>query len=452
MQVELFRVVEALGPFAAMNADLVAPFLARTETTAVATRKGMPLYQIDGGTAIIDIEGPLAGKADFFWGILFMDGYDRILQAVQIAAKDQEVDSILFRINSPGGQAQGLSDAADEIRATLDAAGKPSVASMSLAASAGYWLASVADEQYVDKEGAAGSIGTYTSHYDYSRALDKAGITITHIQDPEGKTSGTWTKPLDEEAKARLQEVVSMLSQSFYGQVSNRRKITPAAVRDLNAKMFYGQKAVDSKLADGVLSFSAAKKRAGELAQKRKKEQMSELASFLGLDPKASAEDIKKAADEAKPVLGLGRMALSLTGEKSADAAKGVLVSWQKDSGDAAVLRENAAKNAADQDAKTRHDLLVALAQKEPPAQVWQDTSDLSKGPLQYLADMTTTTLQTYVKMRTSGKLPAALQTLETEAKGALTDEQVKAFAKANGIKNLEIAKHALMTAQEGSV
>jgi ClpP class serine protease len=444
VQVDTHQILEALGPHAALDASLVGPFLARASGT-VSTPKGMPLYDVDGSTAIITIEGALARKADFFWGILWLDGYDRIVQAIDKASRDPDIDSVLLRLDSPGGQATGLGEAAREMRAALDASGKPSVASVALGASAGYWLAAVADELYVEPDGAAGSIGTYTSHYDLSRALDKAGVTITRIQDPDGKTSGDWIKPLDDEGRTRLQEVVSMLSQSFYEHVSGRRNITPAAVRGLNARVFYGQKAVESKLADGVLSFAAAKKRAQEMAQKRKKEKMSDLASFLGLDPKASAEEIKTAADEAKPLLGLGRKALVLTGEPNADAASGVLVAWKKDAGEAATFRANAAQMAKDNDAKERHQLLIALAQVEPPSHVWADTRDLSKGPVPELAEMSTPALRSYVDRRTKAPKPVATRQVDASNANEPTEAEIKAYAKAHGIKNLEIARQALV-------
>lgn len=442
MKVDIFQILEALGPFAAIDATLVSPFIARA-SGLVSSSSGMPLYEVEGNTGIITIEGALSRKALVFWGEVWFDGYDRILQAVQKVAKDPDVDVVLYRIESPGGAAQGLGDTAQEMYAALKAVGKPSIASVSLGASAAYYLASIADEIYVESDGGAGSIGTYSSHYDLSRALDRAGVTITRIQDPEGKTAGDFIRPLDDEGKARLQEVVSSLSQSFYEHVGARRGMTPTAVRDLNARVFYGQKAVDAKLADGVLSYSMAKKRAGEMAQKRKKEKMADLSSFLGLPATASAEEISKAADEAKPLLSLGRKALTLTGESNAEAAGGVLSAWKLDASDAEKLRAEAAKTTRENDAKERHSLLVQLAQVEPPSRVWADTNDLSKGPVQEFAEMSTAALRAFVNRRAGTvKLPA-LQHKETAAADAATDAEVKAYMAKNKVSEF-IARAAL--------
>jgi ClpP class serine protease len=445
----LATILEALGPVAAIDATLVGPYIARAQGTIVLDRKGAPLYEItEDGIAIITIEGALSKRALTFRDFVWFDGYDRISNAIAKAAKDAEVSAIVLRLDSPGGVAAGLGEMARDARALIDASGKPIVAHCELAASAGYWLASIADEIYVPEDGAAGSIGTYTSHYDMSRALDKAGITITRIQDPEGKTSGDFIRPLDDEGKARLQEVVSMLSATFYEQVGARRKMKPAAVKGLNAKVFYGQSAVEAKLADGVLSWSGVLSRAGVLAQKRKKRMAKEVAALLGLADDASPEDVAKAAAEAKPLLALGRVALGMTSEATAEGARGVLVAWKKDAAEAVTLRADALVSLKATDATERHELLVKLAQVEPPSHVWADPAKTAAGPVTELAEMSTAALRSYVNRRTSSSMPPALRPAVAANAAEPSEAEIKAYAKKHGIKNLEIAKAALVAAE----
>jgi len=445
VNIQQLEALEALGQVVALDATRLGPFMARAQS--VTTAKGVPLYAVENGVAVITIEGPLAKKALAYREWIWFDGYDRIGAAIAKAANDTNVDVVAFRIESPGGAAMGLPDAAREMRAALDASGKPSIAYLDLGASAAYWLATVADEIYVPNDGAAGSIGTYTTHYDLSQSLEKAGVKITRVQDPEGKTAGDWIRPLDEEGLARLQEVVSMLSEGFYEQVATRRGLTTKAVRELNAKVFYGQKAVEAKLADGVLQWSGVTKRAGELAQKRKDKRMADMATFLGLDPKASAEEVQKAADEAKPLLELGRKTLQMTGETSAEAASGVVAAWKKDAAETASMRATLKQNERNAEASERHSLLVQLAQVELPSHVWKDATNQSAGPVEELAEMSTGALRAYVGRRSSKAVPPALRASEEAKSGEVTEAEIKAYAKANGIKNLEIAKQALLTA-----
>ncbi|MBK9263049.1 MAG: S49 family peptidase [Polyangiaceae bacterium] len=432
MRLEFIQALEALGSELAIDAALAGPYFARAQ--AVKNEKGVPLYEVSNGLAVIGIEGPLAKKALAFKDFIWWDGYDRIGQAVEKAANDSAVSVVGFRIDSPGAAA-GLSDGGNEMRAILDASGKPSIAYLELGASAAYWLACVADEIYVPTDGAAGSIGTNTSHLDLSRMLDKMGVTITRIQDPEGKTAGDWIKPLDDEARARLQEVVSMYSTRFYDHVAARRGMTPKAVRELNAKVFYGQNAVNAKLADGVLSWSGVVKRAISMAQKRKDKRMSDLAAFLGLAADASTEDIKRASAEAKPVLTLGRNALQLTGEKSPDAAAGILVAWKQDSAEAATLRAERLAEQKAAEANERQQLLAQLAQVEPPALVWKEPGNPKAGPVQEYAEMSTGALRAYVGRRTKSTVPAALRpAIPVAANGEPSEADVAAYAKENNV------------------
>jgi hypothetical protein len=273
-----------------------------------------------------------------------------------------------------------------------------------------------------------------------SAALEKAGIRITRIQDPEGKTVGDFTRPLDEEGRARLQELVTMLSNSFYEYVGERRGMSAKSVRELNAKTFYGENAVKAGLANGVMSLSQAMQRATSKAQEKKR--MNGLFALLGLAANASSEDVSKATAEAQALLSLGRAALELTGEANTEAAKGVVVSWKKDAADAVQLRADAATAVKESDAKERTSLFVALAQVEPPAHVWADTSDLSKGAVHELAEMSTPALRAYVGRRTKVAAPAAMRQVETNASATEpSDAEVIAHMKREGIKHEAVAR-----------
>jgi len=433
--------LEALGTDLAIDAQLCLPFLARAAAGASRAAHGA-LYENVNGVARIAIEGPLGRKAFIVADVVWFDGYDRVERAVQAAAEDSKVESIMLVLDSPGGTVAGIRDTTRAMRQALDASGKPCIAHCDLAASAGYWLASVADEVYVSTDGVAGSIGTYTTHYDLSRSLEQDGVKITRIQDPEGKTAGDWIRPLDDETKKELQSQVSAFSSVFYEHVGARRGMTAAAVRDLNARIFHGQKAVEAKLADGVMTISQSMQRAGELAQKRKKRKMSEMASFLGLPVSASAEEIAKAAAEAKPLLELGRKAQALTGEHTAEAAAGVLVAWKQDSAEASNLRAVAAQNAAAAEATKRHGLLVQLAQVQAPALVWKDPSNTALGAVQEYAEMSTGALEAYVARRASHGPPVALRASEkAEASVEPNDDEVKAHMRREGMKNEAIAR-----------
>lgn len=210
-------------------------------------------YEIRDGIAIVDVSGPL--MAESYW---YQD-YDDVLEAVKAAGEDSSVAGILLRINSPGGE----TDRAFETAAEIEAIGKKKpiwcVADVN-AYSAGYLLACCAEKIYAAPiSGGVGSIGVYCAHWDYSEYLKQAGIKVTLIGDPEGKTSGNPFEPLDEEGKKELRGEIERLSGEFFSFVARRRKMTVEEVQALNAGLFHGAaRALGAKLADQAGTFETA--------------------------------------------------------------------------------------------------------------------------------------------------------------------------------------------------
>lgn len=210
-------------------------------------------YEIRDGVAIVDISGPL--MADSWW---YQD-YADVIASVRAASEDSSVSGILLRINSPGGE----TDRAFETAAEIEAIGKKKpiwcVADVS-AYSAGYLLACCAEKIYAAPvSGGVGSIGVYCAHWDYSEYLKQAGIKVTLIGDPEGKTSGNPYEPLDEAAENKLRGEIERLSGEFFSFVARRRKMTMEEVKALNADLFHGApSALRVKLADQAGTFESA--------------------------------------------------------------------------------------------------------------------------------------------------------------------------------------------------
>lgn len=88
--------------------------------------------------AIVGIEGPLAQRAIYdLCG--YVDGYDAIAARLQIALENPDVGAVVLRIDSPGGDAQGLEEAVRRMRLAVEQSGKPCMVYVDeLAASAAY--------------------------------------------------------------------------------------------------------------------------------------------------------------------------------------------------------------------------------------------------------------------------------------------------------------------------
>jgi signal peptide peptidase SppA len=205
--------------------------------------------------AIIDISGFLSNDA-WWWD---ETDYRDIQKEVRLAVEDADVKGILLRINSPGGE----TDNAFETARILIEAGKQkplwAVADVS-AYSAGYLLAASAQRIYVSPvTGGIGSIGIFSVHYDFSKALEKAGVNVTLISAGKGKTDGNPFEPLSESAKKSIQAEVERLYEEFVGVVASQRGKSAEYVKGLGARLFNGaREAIASGLADRAGSLEQA--------------------------------------------------------------------------------------------------------------------------------------------------------------------------------------------------
>lgn len=169
------------------------------------------------GIAVIPIIGVVAQRAQSLGA-----STDEIGAMLDTAVASKAVGGILLEVDSPGGTVSGVPELAAKIRQADQV--KPVFASVnSLAASAGYWLASQAREIIITPSGEAGSIGVYTYHADLSKALEQDGIAITAMSAGKFKLEGAPWAPLSEEAQAVIQAQVDEAYGWFIQDVAATR-------------------------------------------------------------------------------------------------------------------------------------------------------------------------------------------------------------------------------------
>lgn len=221
------------------------------------TTKVLPYKRTKDGTAILSVTGSLINRGAFVGSSSGETSYEGIkFQAASIAA-DSKVSNVILDIESPGGEAVGAFEAAQAIKEL--SAIKPVTAVVNgMAASAAYALASGASKIVTTPTGVVGSIGVVLLHADYSRALDKAGITPTLIFAGAHKVDGNPFEPLPEAVRADMQREVMQFYDLFIQTVANGRKqMSSQAIRGTEARVFIGQEAVDIGLADEVGTFES---------------------------------------------------------------------------------------------------------------------------------------------------------------------------------------------------
>lgn len=210
-------------------------------------------YDLIAGVAVITIEGTLVHKLGSLRPYSGMTGYDGIRAAFLSALMDPEARAIVLDIDSPGGEVAGCFDLVDLIYNARG--GKPIWSILSEHAySAAYAIASAAEFITVPRTGGAGSVGCICLHADLSKALGKAGISVTMIHYGERKADFNEYEPLSKAALQNAQHDIDVMGELFVATVARNRGLDPAAVRNTEAGTFLGPECVDVGFADAVMA------------------------------------------------------------------------------------------------------------------------------------------------------------------------------------------------------
>lgn len=226
-------------------------------------------YEVHDGVAIIPAQGSLVQRVaglDPYSGTV---GYNQLEQKFDMAMADDGVRSILFDVDSPGGQVAGCFDLARKIRSVSGRnGGKPIVgAANEQACSAGYALLSACDEIYMPDTAIVGSIGVWTLLVDMTRNLDREGIEITMVRAGDRKARGAWFEKADKETVSKLMAWVENTRSQFAALVAENRELPIDAVLGQEGDWYYGDEAGERGLVDGFGPMEMIFNRARELAR-----------------------------------------------------------------------------------------------------------------------------------------------------------------------------------------
>lgn len=211
------------------------------------------------GVAVIDVEGPMAKRMSTVNRVCEGTSTTRTTDLFLQAINDPEVKSIILVLDSPGGAVDGTMDLAREV---FNARGKKPMASLAdgLMCSAAYWVGAATGRVYLANETTmVGSIGVVATHVDVSQAAEKAGIVVSEITAGKYKRATSSYKPLSDEGRASMQEMVDDIYTLFVQDISTFRGVSVDTVLEdmAEGRVFMGQKAIDVGLADGVSSLGA---------------------------------------------------------------------------------------------------------------------------------------------------------------------------------------------------
>lgn len=160
-------------------------------------------------------------------------------------------DEVVLRLESPGGVVPGYGLAASQLQRIRSRNIPLTVTIDKFAASGGYMMAAVADKILSAPFAIVGSIGVIAQIPNFHRLLKKNDIEFEQIMAGQYKRTLTLFGENTEEGREKLQEEVNETHELFKAFVAENRPIV-----DINkvatGEHWYGQKALELKLVDGI--------------------------------------------------------------------------------------------------------------------------------------------------------------------------------------------------------
>lgn len=177
---------------------------------------------------------------------------DKLLERLEKIRKSPRVAGVIIQIDSPGGTTTGGESIYEAVRKI--AAEKPVVAEVgTLAASAGYMIASATDHIVARQSSIVGSIGVLIQYPDVTGLMDKIGIKLEEVKSSPLKASPSPFKPTNEEERAMVRRLIMDSYDWFVDIVANRRSMTrEQALALADGSIFTGRQGLQNKLVDAL--------------------------------------------------------------------------------------------------------------------------------------------------------------------------------------------------------
>lgn len=323
-------------------------------------------YLYADGIAYIPMYGTLLNRLNFSgYGVT---GYDYLRGAFNDAMNADDVQGIVFDINSGGGSVYGNFELADYIRGRRGE--KPMIGVInSVCCSGAYSLGSALDSLIATPSADVGSIGAYSMHVDISKAMENFGVAVNFIFAGDHKIDGNMFEPLPDAVRTDIQAGVDESYQKFTALVALNRNMDQADVVKTQARVFGADEALSLHLVDsvapaneaiatfksglsgsaptntGVTRMNTKTNPAGNNASAEDNEQKIDVAGERAAAV-AADRDRRKAITNCEEAKGREQLASHLADNTDidADAAKGILSAAPKKGADAPAGKDHFSK------------------------------------------------------------------------------------------------------------
>jgi protease IV len=195
---------------------------------------------IDNGlnrnVAVIDIAGTILAEQSSDFLFEEISSSDEIRKLIRRADRNNNIEAIVFKINSPGGSAV----ASEEIAAEIKKVNKTTVAWIrEIGTSGAYWIASSTDHIIANRMSITGSIGVIASYLGFSGFIEDHNISYERLVSGNLKDIGSPFKQMTEQEKKIFQKSLDEIHDYFIEEVAQNRNLKKKDVTKIATGAFY---------------------------------------------------------------------------------------------------------------------------------------------------------------------------------------------------------------------
>jgi len=211
----------------------------------------------EANIAVIPIEGMIMSgsskSSPFGMGDKFA-GADDIVAAIEEAGQDRNIQTIILRINSPGGSPTASETIHRSVVWARDTMKKKIIVSMgSVAASGGYWVATPSDKIYAMNSTLTGSIGVVGGKINLQGLWNKLDLKWDGVAYGENSGMFSLNTPFTPSEQKQFEATIDNVYEYFIKRVADGRKLKPAQVEQIaKGRAYTGRQALDLGLVDDI--------------------------------------------------------------------------------------------------------------------------------------------------------------------------------------------------------
>lgn len=207
--------------------------------------------------AVVDLDGVISSDKDA--------NSEDISEALTNAFENKQAKAVALRINSPGGSPVQSDDIWQTMMTLKKAHPDKKLYAVieDMGASGAYYIASAADEIWVNPSSLVGSIGVIMPRYDVQGLMDKAGVKDGTMTAGTHKDILSMSRPMTDFEKAHVQSVLENTHQHFINAVKQGRgdRLKDPEGNQLFTGLFWsGEQAINLGLADKTGSINSLEK------------------------------------------------------------------------------------------------------------------------------------------------------------------------------------------------